>query len=200
MRSSFPLYQSHLDLAPFYWSQIVQIGDTVIDATCGNGQDTLKLCQLALSIDKGKVYAIDIQEQAIKSTSHYLESHLAPAWRERVMFQQGCHSRFPSEISPCSVKLIVYNLGYLPGGNKAKTTEGFTTLQSLNQAQMLLQPGGLISITCYSGHPAGAKEQEEILAYAAHLSPKEWNCCQHIWLNRQQSPSLLLMQKCQKVF
>jgi hypothetical protein len=195
MRSSFPLYQSHLDLAHTYWSQIVQIGDTVIDATCGNGHDTLKLCQLALSLDKGKIYAFDIQEQAINSTSHYLASHLTEELRSRVVFQQRCHSTFPPKISPGSVKLIVYNLGYLPGGNKAKTTQESTTLQSLRQAQTLLQPGGIISMTCYPGHPEGAREQASVLTYASHLSPKEWNCCQHMWLNRQQAPSLLLIQK-----
>lgn len=195
MRSSFPLFQSHLDLAHTYWAQIIQMGDTVIDATCGNGYDTLKLCQLALSLDKGKVYAFDIQEQAIKSAGQFIHSHLEFNLTQRVIFQQRCHSIFPDAISQGSVKLIVYNLGYLPGGNKAKTTKIGTTLQSLHQAQDLLQSGGAISITCYSGHTEGAREQEAILAYASQLSPKEWSCCQHIWLNRQQAPSLILIQK-----
>lgn len=195
MRSSFPLFQSHLDLAHTYWAQSVQIGDTVIDATCGNGQDTLKLCQLTLSIDKGKVYTIDIQEQALKSAYQFITLHLDPTLINRVQFQQGCHSTFPSEISLNSVKLIVYNLGYLPGGDKTKTTEIGTTLKSLRQAQDLLQPGGIISMTCYSGHTEGAKEQEGILEYASQLAPKDWSCCQHKWLNRQQAPSLLLIQK-----
>jgi SAM-dependent methyltransferase len=195
MRSSFPLFQSHLDLAHTYWAQIVQMGDTVIDATCGNGHDTLKLCQLALSFDKGKVYALDIQEQAIKSAHQFIQSYLESSLAQHVIFQQRCHSIFPDDISPASVKLVVYNLGYLPGGNKAKTTEMETTLQSLRQAQDLLLPGGVISITCYSGHAEGAKEQEGVLAYASQLPPKEWSCCQHIWLNRQHAPSLLLIQK-----
>jgi len=195
MRSSFPLFQSHLDLAHLYWSQVVQIGDTVIDATCGNGHDTLKLCQLTLSVDKGIVYAFDIQEQAIKSTDIYLYTHLRSDLRGRVNFQQRCHSTFPNEIAKEGVKLIVYNLGYLPGGDKEKTTAILTTLQSLKQAEGLLQPGGVMSITCYSGHGEGAREQEAVLAYASQLSPKEWNCCQHTWLNRQQAPSLFLIQK-----
>lgn len=195
MRSSFPLFQSHLDLAHAYWSQIVHLGDSVIDATCGNGHDTLKLCQLALSTNKGKVYGFDIQEQALTTTHQYLSAHLRSNFKEQVMLQQRCHSSFPDEIPPASIKLIVYNLGYLPGGDKAKTTEGSTTLQSLMQVEKLIQPGGMISITCYSGHEEGAKEQKQILAYTSQLAPKEWNCCQHIWLNRQQAPSLLLIQK-----
>lgn len=196
MRTPFPLFQSHLDLAHSYWSKIVQIGDVVIDATCGNGHDTFKLSQLALSPNKGIIYAFDIQEQAIESTRHYLASHLNADQMQRIVFLQCCHSSFPQEIFPGSVKLIVYNLGYLPGGNKAKTTQSTTTLQSLRQAQELLQSGGLISITCYPGHKEGEKEQEEILEYAATLSPREWSCCHHRWLNRMNSPTLLLIQKC----
>lgn len=198
MRHSFPLFQSHLDLAHSFWSQVVQTGDTVIDATCGNGYDTLKLCQLALSLHKGKVYAFDIQEQAIKSTYHYLISHLPIELQQRVILQQRCHSTFPPDILPKSIKLIGYNLGYLPGGNKAQTTQGSTTLQSLRQAQALLQSGGVISITCYPGHLEGAKEQKEVLEYVSTLSPQEWSCCHHQWLNRSHSPTLLLIQKAEK--
>lgn len=195
MRRSFPLFQSHLDLAHSYWSQITQIGDTVIDATCGNGYDTLKLCQLVLSADKGKVYAFDIQEQAIESARQMIQNQLLPEQMVQVEFQQRCHSTFPVSIPPESIKLIVYNLGYLPGGNKTETTQTETTLQSLRQAQELLQPGGLISVTCYPGHPEGAREEEAILQNISQLSPQEWSCCHHVWLNRRQAPSLLIIQK-----
>lgn len=194
-RYPFSLFQSHLDLAHDYWKNIIQVGDTVIDATCGHGKDTLKLCQLALSTNIGKVYAFDIQEQAIHSTHHYLTSHLMMEFNSRIVIEQRCHSIFPNDILPESVKLIVYNLGYLPGGNKTKTTKRSTTIQSLSQAQNLLQPGGVISITCYPGHIEGEKEQEMLLKYASSLFPRGWSCCHHMWLNRKQAPSLLLIQK-----
>ncbi|MFI0434963.1 MAG: tRNA (mnm(5)s(2)U34)-methyltransferase [Parachlamydiaceae bacterium] len=195
MRSSFPLFQSHLDLAHSYWSQIVQIGDIVIDATCGNGHDTLKLCQLTLSVDRGKVYSFDIQLQAIHSTAQLIAHDLEPSLKEKLSLEQRCHSNFPPEIIPNSVKLIVYNLGYLPGGDKAQTTQRSTTLRSLDEARKLLQPGGVISVTCYCGHEEGAKEKEEVLHYAHQLPPKEWSCSHHGWLNRQKAPSLLIIQK-----
>lgn len=198
MKQVFSLFQSHLDLAHGYWSKLVQIGDTVIDATCGKGFDTLKLCQLALSTDKGKVYAIDNQFEAIKLTQDFLNHSLPEKLRMRIKFQQRCHSSFPDDLEALSVKLIVYNLGYLPGGDKSKTTLSSTTLQSLHQAQSLLQPGGVISVTCYPGHFEGALEQEAILAFIANLSSKEWNCCHHTWLNRSQAPTLLLIQKMTK--
>jgi hypothetical protein len=195
MRNSFPLFQSHLDLAHQYWSQIVQTGDTVIDATCGNGHDTLKLCQLALSVDKGKVYAIDIQEEAINSCCQLLDKFLPIELKQRVSVQQRCHSSFPETIVPESVKLIVYNLGYLPKGNKSIITLKETTLKSIQYAEKLIALGGVICITCYPGHEGGLEEQEDLLNYAAHLSPSQWSCCHHHWLNRHHAPSLLLMQK-----
>lgn len=195
MIKTFPIFQSHLDLAHAYWSQLVQIGDTVIDATCGNGFDTLKLCLLSLSPDRGKVYALDNQLPAITSTRNTLATHLSSEILRRVEFHHCCHSHFPYSIPPQSIKLIVYNLGYLPGGNKLHTTLAETTRQSLSQAQDLLQPGGMISMTCYPGHAEGTKEQEAILDYLSNLSPQKWSCCHHRWCNRRQAPSLILIQK-----
>lgn len=195
MRPSYPLFQSHLDLAHHYWAQLLKGGEIVIDATCGNGHDTLKLCQLVLSHDKGAVYAIDNQEIAIANTKQRLTRFLSTKQLERVHFTWGCHTHFPSTLAPKQVSLIVYNLGYLPGGDKQKTTEVSTTSLSLQQALPLIRPGGLISVTCYPGHPEGAREEESILSLAQQLSPLEWSCCHHRWLNRRQAPSLLLLQR-----
>ncbi|WP_068468212.1 class I SAM-dependent methyltransferase [Candidatus Protochlamydia phocaeensis] len=195
MRSHYSLFQSHLDLAHHYWDQLLRPGDSAIDATCGKGRDTLKLCQLALSSDGGNVFAIDCQSAAIEQAKEYLSHTLSPEQLKRLRLEVGCHSHFPFNLSAESVKLIVYNLGYLPGSNKELTTQTSTTLQSLTHAQHLLRPGGAISITCYPGHREGAIEEEAILTYASSLSPMEWSICHHRWLNRRLSPSLLLLQK-----
>ena len=195
MRHNFPLFQSHLDLAHHYWSKLIEIGDTVVDATCGNGHDTLKLCQLALSKDKGKVYAFDIQAEAIAAAKEHLAAHLSNEVQKKIEFQLRSHATFPESLNKQSVKLFVYNLGYLPGGDKAKTTLQDTTLQSLQHAAQLLAPAGAICVTCYPGHAEGAKEQESVLTFAAALPPNEWSCCHHVWTNRTLAPSLLLIQK-----
>lgn len=196
-RSNFPLFQSHLDLAHRYWQMIIKPGDFVIDATCGNGQDTLILCQLALTNSTGTVLAIDIQAAAIQHTQSYLNQHLSPTLLNCIQYQEGCHSTFPSSIQPDTVALIAYNLGYLPGNNKQLTTMTDTTLQSLNRALSLVKPGGAISITCYPGHTEGSDEQAAILDFVTQLSPFEWSCCHHVWINRKKSPSLLFLQKAQ---
>lgn len=187
MRSSFPLFQSHLDMAHAYWERLLKKNDIAIDATCGNGQDTLILSRLA-----GRVYAIDIQPRAIQKTKLYLSEHASDV---NVTLIEGCHSTFPKELTPASAALIIYNLGYLPGGDKKLTTQRETTLLSLKQALVLIKPGGLITLTCYPGHEEGAHEQSFLLPFAANLPPTEWSCCHHQWLNRRKSPSLLVIQR-----
>lgn len=195
-RSQFPLFQSHLDLACHYWSCILRPGDIAIDATCGNGWDTLALAKLCLTPSEGKVYAFDIQASAIESTKKLVEQELSTEMNNRIELHQGSHDSFPSWIEHGSVKLIVYNLGYLPGGgNKGLTTLASSTISSLEHALKLIAPGGAISMTCYPGHPEGVVEESRLIAFAAALDPRRWSCCHHRWLNRHQSPSLLLIQR-----
>jgi hypothetical protein len=196
MKTKFALFQSHLDLAHSYWERLIKKGDIIIDATCGNGQDTLRLAQLCLVEEMGSLYAIDILAKAIEHTHRHLEQALEAPLLSRVHFVHACHSTFPETISPNSVQLIIYNLGYLPGGgDKSLTTKVETTLQSLRNALNLIQPGGAISLTLYPGHPEGEREEENILAFVQGLDPLQWNCCNHQWLNRRKSPRLLMLQK-----
>lgn len=193
--TKFPLFQSHLDLAHSYWERLVRKGDRVIDATCGNGHDTLKLAQLALSESEGHVWGFDIQELALASTHALLQGSLAKPSLERVTLLQESHATFPKEIAHESIKLIVYNLGYLPGGDKKLTTRVASTAASLDQAQAIIQPGGAICITCYPGHPEGALEQQRLLGIVQEWPARTWSCSFHQWINRRQSPALLLIQK-----
>ncbi len=105
-----------------------------------------------------------------------------------------CHSEFPETIK--NVKLIVYNLGYLPGGDKTITTRINTTLQSISKALTLLYNEGCLSITVYPGHTEGAIETQSLLAMLQALDPKAWSCCYHRWINRgDTSPGLILVQR-----
>lgn len=194
-RHNFPLFNSHLDLAHNHWSNHLKIGDIVVDATCGNGHDTLFLSKTVLSSTEGKVYGLDIQNDSIKATASRLEEALPKEFYVRTSLQQSCHSSFPTEIKRESVSLIAYNLGYLPGGDKTCTTLLDTTLQSLEAAQQLLRDGGMISVTCYPGHTEGEEEEGGVLRWAASLDSRNWSCCYHKWVNRFRSPSLLLIQK-----
>lgn len=195
MRTGFPLFQSHLDLAHVYWSTLLKPGDWAIDATCGNGHDTLKLAECILEGGEGRLWAIDIQEEAIVSTRKLLESRYSQDQLKHIYYLLGNHQSYPETIEPGSIALIVYNLGYLPGGDKGITTLSSSTIDSLKKALILLKPGGAVSITCYPGHPEGKREEEEIAAWCRKLDPKQWSCCHHRWMNRREAPSLLLVQK-----
>lgn len=167
-----------------------------IDATCGNGFDALFLAEHLLSLNEsGSLRVIDKQPQAIEATKQRLAQSLTQDRLERVFFYCQCHSKFPDEIAPNSVKLIVYNLGYLPGSDKSIKTQDITTLQSIQAALKLIIPGGMISITCYPGHHEGAIEEKMLLEFTSSLPSAEWSCCHHRWVNRQNAPSLLLLQK-----
>lgn len=170
-----------------YWETLVKENDLVIDATAGNGHDTLFLANLCR---KGTVYAIDIQEQALQNTLLLLKQ---ASLEQHVKLYCQSHAAFPDEVIPGSIKLITYNLGYLPGSDKSLTTQAETTLQSMQAALKLLMPGGAISAVCYNGHPAGKVEEAAVLEFARHLDPQIWSCYHTTWLNRNNCPSLLLI-------
>lgn len=195
MMTPFPLFsrfQSHLELAHTYWNMVLKPGDIAIDATCGNGHDTKFIADIVLTKDLGIVYACDLQPQAIESTKLFLKDD---PYKDRVKYFLGCHSSFSKAILPHSVKLIVYNLGYLPKGDKELTTQSETTLQSIEHAMELICKGGMISITCYPGHTEGMREERHVLDFTRHLDPKCWWVCHHQWINRVKSPSVLILHK-----
>lgn len=193
MCAQFPLFNTPIDLAHHYWKKILSNEDWAIDATCGNGKDTLALAQMIGS--KGGIIGLDIQEIAIQNTRYLLESMLQKEQLPQIQLFTQSHASFPLEALDKPIRLIVYNLGYLPGGNKQITTLRSSTLESLRQALGLILEGGAISITCYPGHSEGEKELKDLLIFSTSLSTRDWNVCHHTWINRQKSPSLLIIQK-----
>ncbi|MDJ0651475.1 MAG: class I SAM-dependent methyltransferase [Simkaniaceae bacterium] len=165
------------------WKKHLDPGDRAIDATCGNGYDTLVLSKLNLS----HLYVFDIQAKALQATRNRLGS------QKNISYHLGCHSLFSGVKAP--IDLIVYNLGYLPRGDKSLTTQTATTLKSLKNGLQLLSPRGLISITLYPGHPEGEREKKALLAHVSTFSPKNFQVSRYSILNRSKAPSLLLIKK-----
>ncbi|KAJ8430471.1 hypothetical protein Cgig2_003053 [Carnegiea gigantea] len=185
------------DVAHLLWKHVIRKGDTVIDATCGNGNDTLAMANMVKDEQsKGCVYGMDIQEDAIKNTSSLLDVSLNPIERKCVKLFPICHSRM-AEVLPknSSVRLVAFNLGYLPGGNKTIITKSDTTKLALKAVKELLVPGGVISIVAYVGHPGGREEYETVQSFALELPIKSWVCSQIQMLNRPLAPVLVFMFK-----
>lgn len=193
-RPLFPLFQTPIDLAHALWKRVIQKGDHAVDATCGNGHDTELLARLLDATGGGVLSAFDIQSAAIEETKKKCTAWLTPDSKVHISFYHQSHAAFPMTWSVGSIGLIIYNLGYLPGGDKSITTSSNTTIDSLHAALPLVRPGGVISITCYPGHAEGKKEEALVAAFAEELSPIEWSCCHHRWVNRRNSPSLMLIQ------
>ncbi|KAJ6419655.1 hypothetical protein OIU84_029720 [Salix udensis] len=185
------------EVAHLIWKRVIQNGDTVIDATCGNGYDTLAMLKMvADKSGRGRVYGIDIQGDALKSTASLLDESVTLKEKELVKLFSICHSRM-EEIVPenSPVRLVAFNLGYLPGGDKRITTVSETTQLALEAAKKILIPGGLISLVVYVGHPGGMEELETVEAFASGLSVSNWICCKFQMLNRPLAPALVLLFK-----
>jgi hypothetical protein len=195
MNRNFPLFHSHLDLAHHYWEKLLQKGDWAIDTTCGNGNDTLKLAEILLAKQGGGVIGIDLQQEAINKTNELLQSRLSEADRIRLHLYCQSHIHFPPIAEENPIRLIVYNLGYLPKGNKQMTTMTPSTLSSVKKAMNLIVPGGAICITCYPGHEEGRKEEQALLKELSNLRSMIWNICYHTFPNRSLAASLFLLQK-----
>ncbi|CAA2986682.1 rRNA methylase isoform X1 [Olea europaea subsp. europaea] len=145
------------EVAHSVWKNVIRKGDVVVDATCGNGYDTLAMLRLvADETRKGRVYAMDLQKVALENTDSLLDRSVNPDEREVVELYAICHTKM-EEIVPsgAAVRLVAFNLGYLPGGDKKIITRSETTIHALEAAKRILAPGGLISIVVYVGHAGG---------------------------------------------
>lgn len=179
------LLKNHLKSAHLIWKEHLQPDDLVIDATVGNGHDTLILSKL---IPHGTLFALDLQQEALASAKKRCTApHIA--WHLR------CHSSFPETIQENTIALITYNLGYLPGSTKEVITEKKTTLESLKSGLALLKPTGLITCICYTGHPGGKEEADAVLTFCQKLPTNLYTVEVRLWTQKQDHPFLLLIQK-----
>lgn len=195
MNSSFPLFSNHLELARRRWRELLLPGDTVLDATCGRGHDTLALAQMVLTEENGALWALDIQADAIAATTSRLSASLTEGQLRRSYVELCDHATLPPSMAEVSLKLAVYNLGYLPGGDKSIITTAETTLHSLESVACHIAAGGALSIMCYVGHPGGAGESDGVMEWCRRLPPARWNVCCHRWLNVSRAPLWILCQR-----
>ena len=147
----------------------VKPGDAVIDATLGNGHDTWFLLDSAKP--DGTVFGFDIQQAALDSTRRRLQAH---PFAHRVSLIQASHAEMNFHVPPKhhgKISVIMFNLGYLPGGDKKIITEAKTTVSALTCASGLLCSGGNLSIMVYPGHEGGKQETEAVDNWCRTLDP-----------------------------
>ena len=138
----------------------------MIDATVGNGYDTLFMAEWGGP--DARVLGIDLQAEALESAHHRLKE---AGLENRVKLVQGNHADLAAYVPEdwvATVDLIMFNLGYLPGGDKTMTTCESSTLAALVAARSILRPGGYLSVIAYQGHPGGAEEAEAVSRWFDH--------------------------------
>ena len=184
---------SAISMAHRLMKERIRNGDTTIDATAGGGVDTLMLAELAG--DKGKVYAFDIQQEALDMTrmriSRAKEQNNKLA---EVHYILDSHHQLAKYVhSP--VKAIMFNLGYFPSGDHAIITKTQTTLMALDAALTHLTVGGIITCMLYPGHAGGDEEAAAVTAWASELETEKAQVIIYRQLQRSSAPYLIAIEK-----
>lgn len=167
----------------------IKEGDVVVDATCGNGNDSLFLASLVGG--DGHVYAFDIQEQAITTTTTLLKEHR----HTNVSTIKDSHSNVKQYLEADNVKEIggaIFNLGYLPRSDKQIITKSSSTLPAMKQLLDYLQKGRLLILVVYHGHEGGNVEKEDILSFANQLDQKQFGVLQYQFINQKNNPPFVI--------
>ncbi len=163
----------------------------LVDFTMGNGHDTEYLCKLS---NDGKVYAFDIQKSAVENTRKRLED---AGLSDVAILVHDNHANALDYIKE-SIDGGMFNLGYLPGGDKSIHTMRTSTMPAINAAISLLKPGGVVVISVYPGHEEGNLEGQMVLEELAKLSRFEF-CVTHFHIvNSPDAPFVVAVEKYDK--
>ena len=164
----------------------IKPGDTGVDATCGSGQDTVALARAVG--EEGHVFAFDIQKKALLLTEARLHSH----GYTNVKLVMQSFAEMSGHIPANSAAAVVFNLGYLPGGDHSITTVAGTTLAGLDAALRTVRPGGIVTVVLYDGHDEGREEKQRVLEWAEALDPGRYHAAFVSLINQQNHPPEIL--------
>lgn len=162
----------------------VSPGDTVVDATAGNGHDTLFLAQLVGPT--GHVYAFDVQEAAIEAT----RLRLGDCQEHATVIHAG-HETIAQHVKE-EISAAVFNLGYLPGADHSIITKPNSTIEALDSCLDLLKIGGIAVLVVYHGHEGGDVERDALLAYVQTLPQSFVHVLRYEFINQQNHPPFVV--------
>ncbi|WP_031432723.1 class I SAM-dependent methyltransferase [Methylomarinum vadi] len=173
-------------------------GDIAIDATLGNGHDTLFLARHVGT--EGHVYGFDIQSHALDSTRARLTQARLIA---NVTLFHASHADMVSFIPPEQqgrIQAVMFNLGYLPGSDKTVITRAESTLTALGAACEALAPAGVMTILAYPGHAGGDLETEQVQQWLERLEPSHFHCTIYTSsIDKPGAPRLFYLEKGNKL-
>lgn len=174
----------------------------LVDATCGNGHDTLFLLQQGGKIFKehnctGRLLALDIQAAAVENTQALLRPHLAES-NLALTVEHASHANLAQHLADSTsgqstVAAAMFNLGYLPGSDKSVVTMGESTQKALQALVACVMEGGIISVHAYGGHGGGQQELDCVREWFAALPEQQWTVFSYGRLNKQRNPEQLFL-------
>ncbi|MFC4182662.1 class I SAM-dependent methyltransferase [Saccharococcus thermophilus] len=168
----------------------VKEGDIAVDATVGNGHDTLYLAERVG--EKGRVFGFDIQQEAIAATSARLQEHHL---LERVTLFQASHDQLIEKIPDVyhgRITGAIFNLGYLPGGDKRIVTKPESTIRAIEQLLQIMKKEGIIVLVVYHGHPEGVIERDALLDYVREMDQKRVHVLKYAFINQKNNPPFII--------
>ena len=180
------MLKNAVELSHFYLKQFIKNGSFVVDATCGNGGDTLFLAELVNK--NGLVYGFDIQKNAIENTRIRLEN--AGISNKVQLFLDG-HENMEKYLNGKMADAFVFNLGYLPKGDHSLHTKPDTTILAIQTAIKHLKKEGIIAVSIYHGGDSGYEERDGVLAYLKTLDKHLYNVIIHNYTNKPNDPPIL---------
>ena len=163
-------------------------GDVAVDFTMGNGNDTLFLSKTVG--ERGKVYAFDIQEMAVNSTRANLEKADCP--KNYTLIHDSHHNA--AKYIEGKIKAGMFNLGYLPGGDKNITTMRETTMPAIEAAISMLDRDAILCIAIYPGHEEGDLEGKMVTEYLSGLDRFTYSIAQIKIINSPTSPYFMIVE------
>lgn len=174
-----------VEYAHHFIAEHVTAGDICVDATAGNGKDTQFLCELVG--DTGRVIAMDIQPMAVEHTKALLQEKQM-ADRAEVLLDS--HVNMERYVEAGTASCVVFNLGYLPGGDHKLATKGETSIVAMEAALRILKKKGLLSVTIYSGGDSGFEEKEAVLKWLKSLDSRKYLVITSEYYNRPNHPPM----------
>jgi predicted methyltransferase len=179
-----------LPFAKSLLNKAVKPGDVVIDATVGNGHDTVFLAELVG--ESGQVFGFDIQEEAIAASKERLTQECLI---ERCSLLHSGHEHLSSLVPAIhygKVSGAIFNLGYLPGSDKTIVTQPKTTIAAIQQLLSIMAPEGIIVLVIYHGHKGGAEERDSLLDYCQQINQETAHVLQYQFINQRNHPAFIL--------
>ena len=176
------IFNNPQDICEFYIEKAVKPGDVVIDATVGNGNDTLKLSN-AVGED-GCVFGFDIQKAALDAAKNQNYRY------ENVVFINDSHAELDRYVDK-ETSFAIFNLGYLPGGDHSIITKAESTVEAIEKSMVLLKEDGVILLVIYRGGDTGFSECEALLEYLKGIDYRKYTVLKFDYSNRPKNPPIV---------